>query len=205
MMIKIRPTLAGAVLALGMLTATFTGPAAAAPDAGPTGLRPAATTHCVSPSVPAGSTQTSEVAATCFGSFAEAISYATDGTVRLPAGATMVTQQQLDAGRASLLGYGQPALTSVVLGISYKSTGWTGDTWTHTGSYGCDTDPDVDWYNAGPLSGPGGNWDNAIGSALAYSNCTGRYWANANFWGANIDTGWSGGVMNNASSSIQWY
>ena len=98
-----------------------------------------------------------------------------------------------------------PSLTSVVLGVSYKDTGWAGDTWIHTGSYGCDTDPDVDWQNAGPLSGPGGGWDNAIGSALAYSYCTGRYWANSGFWGANIDTGWSSGVMNNASSSIQWY
>jgi len=200
MKIDVRRLTVGAAVAAGLLTAVVATPATAAPN-----LRPAATTHCVSASVPAGSAVTGTPAARCFGSFAEAISFATSGTVRLPAGSTMVTQQQLDAGRASALGYGQPAIASVVLGVSYKDTGWSGDSWIHTGSYGCDTNADVDWQNTGPLVGPGGGWDNEIGSALAYSDCTGRYWAMSGFAGANIDTGWSGGVMNNAASSIQWY
>lgn len=219
-MITVRHTLTGAALAAGLLTAVLASPAAAAApvsfaspapasSAGPAGsnLRPAATTHCVSAAVPAGSTVAAETTARCFSTFTDAISHATNGTVRLPAGSTRVTQQQLDAGRASVMNYQQPAipLVSVVLGVSYEDTGWTGNTWIHTGSYGCDTDPGVDWQNAGPLVGPGGGWDNNIGSALAYSNCTGTYWALANWAGARIDTGWSGGVMNNAASSIQWY
>jgi hypothetical protein len=199
MRIRRNTLLGGVVVAAALLTTTFAGPAAAAPRPGAGGAM-----HCVSASVPAGSTA-KPAPPVCFGTFAAAISHATGGTVRLPAGATRVTQQQLDAGRVGLLDYQQPALVSVVLGVSYEDTGWTGSTWIHTGSYGCDTDPDVDWQNAGPLVGPGGGWDNEIGSASAYSNCTGRYWANSGFWGANIDTGWSGGVMNDASSSIQWY
>jgi hypothetical protein len=188
--------LAGTVLAAGLLTAGLAGPAAAAPS----DFRVAGTTHCVSAMVPAGSTAT-PAPERCFSTFRSAILFATGGTVRLPAGATTVTQQQLDAGRASALDYEQPMLTSVVLGISYLDTGWTGTTRVHTGSYGCDTDPDVDWQNAA-LSGI---WNDSIGSASAFSDCTGTYWALANFLGANIDTGWSSGVMNNAASSIQWY
>lgn len=191
--------LAGTALAAGLLAAGMAGSATAAPT-----LRPVTASHCVEASVPAGSTLT-PAPARCFTNFTAAISFATDGVVRLPAGSTRVSQQQLDAGLAQRDGYQQPALASVVLGVSYKDTGWTGDTWIHTGSYGCDTDPDVDWLNYGPLSGPGGTWDNAIGSALAYSDCTGRYFAGASHTGAMIDTGWSGGVMNNAATSIWWY
>jgi hypothetical protein len=195
---------AGIVLAAGLLAGGLAAPAGgmaapAAQGAEPASLRLAGgETHCVSAAVPAGSAAMGGPV-TCFGSFAEAISFATHGAVRLPAGAHTVTQQQLDAGRAQ---FEQPnsTTTSVVLGISYWDTGWTGSSWTHTGSYGCDTDPDVDWQNPGPLGG----WDDKIGSARAYSNCTGTYWANSNFWGANIGTDWSGGVMNNATSSIQW-
>jgi hypothetical protein len=190
---------AGVVLAAGLLAGGLAAPAAQ--GAAPADLRLAGGgTHCVSASVPAGSAAAGGPAA-CFGSFAEAISFATSGAVRLPAGASTVSQQQLDAGRAQLMEMQPSATVSVVLGVSYWDTGWTGSSWTHTGSSGCDTDPDVDWQNAGPLGG----WDDRIGSARAYSNCTGTYWANSNFWGANIDTGWSGGVMNNATSSIQWY
>ena len=41
----------------------------------------------------------------------------------------------------------------------------------HTGSHGCDTDPDVDWQNAGPWS----SWVNEIGSGSGFSRCTGSY------------------------------
>jgi hypothetical protein len=206
MIINRRAALAGSVLAAGMLAAALAGPAAAQ-GVDPAKLRPAGSgTHCVSASVPAGSTAAAP-APTCFGSFADAISFATAGAVRLPAGANTVTQQQLDAGRARLL-IEQPALMpSVVLGISYKDTGWTGDSWVHTGTSGCDTDAGYEWQNVGPLVGPGGGWDNAISSASGYSDCTGRYWANSGSppWGANIDTNWSSGVMSNAASAIQWY
>lgn len=197
---RIRSTalLAGVALAGGLLTAGLATPAAAGE------LRLAGTTHCVSAAVPVG-TQAAETAPRCFTTFAAAIAYATDGAVRLPAGSTRVTQAQLDAGRmASVNDYLQPALTSVVLGISYKDTGWSGDSWVHTGSYGCDTNADVDWQNAGPLVGPGGGWDNAIGSGIAYGDCQPEYFAGSGFTGASIDSDWSGGVMNNAASSIQW-
>ena len=205
MIINRRVLGAGIVLAAGLLAGGLATPAALGATPATQGAAPASPrlaggeTHCVSAAVPAGSTAVGGPA-TCFGSFPEAISFATHGAVRLPAGAHTVTQQQLDAGRAQLF-FEQPNVaTSVVLGISYWNTGWTGSTWTHTGSYGCDTDPDVDWQNPGPLGG----WDNEIGSARAYSNCTGTYWANTNYWGASINTDWSGGVMNNATSSIQW-
>jgi hypothetical protein len=201
-----RSAIAGVALAAGLLAAGVTASGAVSATAlSPTALSPAATTHCVSAAVPAGSTSTAVPQARCFRTFADAVSYATDGAVRLPAGATRVTQAQLDAGRAQVQ-FQQPGIAnSVVLGASYKDTGWTGSTWLHTGSYGCDTDPDVDWQNNGdPLSGPDGTWDNAIGSAEAFSDCHGTYWALPNFAGANIGTRWSGGVMNNAASSIQW-
>src|ERR671916_815743 len=101
MRINVRRVAAGAAVAAGLLAAVVAVPGTAAPN-----LRPAATTHCVSAAVPAGSsaevTQAAAEAARCFRTFADAISHATNGTVRLPAGATRVTQQQLDAGRAGI-------------------------------------------------------------------------------------------------------
>jgi hypothetical protein len=202
-MFKRHITLAGAVLA-GLLTTVAIAPAAHGVEA--SDLRPAGGTHCVSQLVPVGSTA-KVPAPRCFGSFAEMISFATGGAVRLPADATRVTQAQLDVVRP-MEGTVQPpfvAPANVVVGISYKDTGFSGDSWAHQATAGCDNDAGYEWQNATPFVGPDGTWNNAISSAEGFSDCTGRYWEFSNHTGANVDTDWSGGAMNNATSSIKWY
>ena len=56
----------------------------------------------------------------CFATFPEAISYASDGAIRLPAGTTRLTQQDVDSAAARTAADG-PTVAAVVIGISYDN------------------------------------------------------------------------------------
>ena len=140
----------------------------------------------------AGTPTKAQGAPTCFATFAEAISFATHGAVKLPAGARTVTASQLQAA----------ALASSVLGISYWDTGYSGSTYTHTGATGCDTNSDVDYYFQFPTS-----WNDKAGSAKEFGLCDGTYWENGYGTyggGARVETNWSGGAMNDHATFIDW-
>jgi hypothetical protein len=189
--------------ALGLAAA----PASAAPASGGTisPTRTAATPHCVVEPIAVGSTRT-PAAPACFATFAESIAYATKGAVLLPKGATRVTQQQLDAGyakqRAAARAAGVTPQVTVIIGISYHNTGFTGPSNTHPTSSDCDTNPDVDFF----LNTLPAGLDNLWSSAQAFGQCQGTYY-DLTFrpaGGARVSTNWTGGAMDNRTSSIDW-
>jgi hypothetical protein len=159
------------------------------------------TTHCVQQAVPANS---NEVAAppTCFTTFTEAISHATGGAVNLPTKATNLTQAQLDTGysQARLAGT-RASLAQVIIGISWQDTGYSGASVTHTADSACGTTIGWDWT----IKNVGSGWNDKFGSAKSYSGCVGEYYEHADLTGAMIMTNWSGGAMNNRTTSIGWW
>src|SRR5687767_11422705 len=76
----------------------------------------AGNTHCVSDVRVAGSAKAGP-APVCFATFPEAIEYASDGAIRLPAGATTLTPHDVDRAAARTTAGGRTAAT-VVIGIS---------------------------------------------------------------------------------------
>jgi hypothetical protein len=173
------------------LPAVMAGPATSA-QAAPN------TRHCVQQAVPANSKHQA-APPTCYATFAEAIAQATGGAVRLPANVTMVTQEQLDAGYQARQANGQVALAAatIIIGISYQNTSWSGGSVTHTASANCDR---TTWK----IANVGSGWNDQFGSAKHYSGCTGNYYEHASFGGAWVQTWWSGGAMNDRTTSIRW-
>jgi hypothetical protein len=164
-----------------LLAAIFSasGPAQAAPPA----------LHCVAE---AGTPTTAPGVPTCFATFPEAISFATKGAVKLPAGATSLTASQLTTA----------ALASTVLGVSYWNTGYGGSSYTHLGGSGCDTNSDVDFYFQFPAA-----WNDKAGSGREYGLCDATYWDNGHGTygsGAQVAADWSGGAMNDHATFIEW-
>jgi hypothetical protein len=154
--------------------------------------------HCVSEALPAGSKE-DPLSPVCFGTFAEAIAHATAGVVQLPGDATEVTQEELDASYAQAAA-GDIRLAAVVIGISYWDDNYHDGSWTHTASAGCDNDSDFEYW----IINVGSSWNDEISSARGFSLCQGIYYENANFGGAQIGTDWSGGAMNDKTTSIRW-
>lgn len=152
--------------------------------------------HCVVHAVPADSVAASRpVTPTCFASFAEAISFATDGAVNLEASATMVSQAQLDAGRA------RSPMASTVIGIEYEDTNFGGDDWIVAVASGCADGGTERWTSV--LTGT--SWDNEISSARTYAGCKSRHHENSNFTGGSYLCGCSQmSVMSDETSSIRW-
>ncbi|MEJ3742654.1 hypothetical protein WEI85_05090 [Actinomycetes bacterium KLBMP 9797] len=189
---------------LGLAVVAVAVPASAAPaTAHISSVRTAATPHCVVQATPAGSVRT-PAAAACFATFAESVAHATSGAVRLPANATQVTQQQLDAGyakaRAAAPASGGIGIMAVVIGISYFNTGFSGSSSVHQAATDCDTNADVDWL-INQLTN-----DNVFSSAQAFGQCQGIYYdlPNRPAGGARVNTNWSGGAMDNRASSVEW-
>jgi hypothetical protein len=153
------------------------GPAQAAP----------AGQHCVAE---AGTPTKAPGAPTCFATFPEAIAFATKGAVKLPAG----------AGPSQLTT--TAALATTVLGVSYWNTGYSGSSYTHTGSSGCDTSGDVDFYFQFPTA-----WNDKAGSGREYGLCDATYWDDGHGTygsGASVAADWSGGAMNDHATFIDW-
>jgi hypothetical protein len=158
--------------------------------------------HCVA----ATTSSPNEISAApvCFSTFAGAIAHATGGSVRLPAGATTVTEQELRTGYAKLAATDDIGIAAYVVGISYRNSGYQGSTFTHTASRECDNDVEREFYYRLPS-----DWNNQISSAKGYALCTGTYFDGVNAAGtqgsgAKVDTNWSGGAMNDHAAFIQW-
>lgn len=182
---------AAALTVTVVLTTPATATAAAHDEAQQQGDR-----HCVAHAVPADKVDLAQPAPpTCFASFAAAIRFATDGTVRLPASATMVTQAQLDAGRAT------DRMASTVIGIEYEDTNFGGDDWIVSVASGCTDGGTERWTSV--LTGT--SWDNRISSARTYAGCKSRHYENSNFTGSQYLCGCSQmSVMSDRTSAILW-
>ena len=207
-LIAVAVGLAVAATTVGALAA----PAAAAADTSlpvgtfaVSGTRTATTPHCVDEAIAVGSTKAPAPRA-CFATFAESIAYATGGAVALAKDATTVTQQQLDAGyaarRSTMARAGVTPPVTVIIGISYQNTGFTGATTTHPTSSDCDTNADVDFF----INQVTAANNNTYGSAQAFGQCQGTYYdlPNRPAGSARVNTPWSGGAMDNRTSSQEW-
>jgi hypothetical protein len=145
----------------------------------------------------------------CFETFAEAISFATKGTVRLATDATPEVLDQLDAEQqASLNTY---LIAVEYLGL-YHDAYW--GSFTAYASVNCDQGYTLSISN---LQGyyASNNWtlNDSIGSARTFPGCLhGYHYDYPNFGGAVIDCpsdpAWncyySMGAMNDRTSSIRW-
>lgn len=169
--------------------------AAAAPSDGATNH--SSSRHCVVHAI-AADAQSSEAATrpACFGSFADAIRFATDGTVRLPSNASHVTQADLDAGRAV------SRTASTVIGIEYEDINFGGTEWIIAQANGCNDGGAEVWLRS-DLTGTAMN--NEISSARTYAGCKSRHFDLANFGGSSYLCGCSQmGTMNDRTTSIRW-
>jgi hypothetical protein len=159
--------------------------------------------HCTS-TVSPDSTQVEDFQ--CFGTFAEAISMATNGRVSLVESVEPqdVTQGMLDEGVQQGMGDAS-ALQATVIGIEYRDTRFGGSSWTVTGTpAGCS-----DGTTYGLTSLPAG-WDDVISSARVYGGCS----VAIHFQNRNYNQGTNGsrvdctcntmGIMNDRTSSINW-
>ncbi len=145
---------------------------------------------------PAGSVAARAVGPVCFTSFAAAISFATDGTVRVRSTATGVTQAQLDAGRRS------GRVASTVIGIEYEDSAFGGTEWIITQTDGCNDGGSEVWLRA-DLTGTAMN--NVISSARTYGGCKARHFDLANFGGSSYLCGCSQmSTMSDKTTSIRW-
>lgn len=147
--------------------------------------------------------------AVCFGTFPQAIAHATNGAVRLLAGAKTVTQQQLDAG-AAVSGFGTNGAT--VIAVIHQDTGFGGHSFTFVKDHGCDGDWGTVEFEEGNLryftDNTGFTWGDEISSAQEFSGCHGIYyehsWFNTRKSGRIVEGVWSGGKMSDEASSIRW-
>jgi len=158
---------------------------------------PTRTSHCVVRAEPAKPSAAAQpVAPRCFTTFAAAIDFATDGTVRLSPSAVEVSQAQLDAGRA------HDRLTSTVIGIEYEDSGFGGRQWIISQASGCDDGGAEVWVRS-DLTGTAMN--NLISSARTYAGCKSRHFENASFGGSSYLCGCSQmGSMSDKTTSIRW-
>jgi hypothetical protein len=141
----------------------------------------------------------------CFGSFRDALGYATDGRVTdasanpKAALADKGVVAQLNA-RSAVAG----ARASYVIGVIYDGAGMTWSSHTFVTNRGCtDTYNDVDWE----LAYVGDSWNDDIGSVRGYSNCAMKLYEHANFGG--VATPWYTwaphlGALQEEASSIRW-
>jgi hypothetical protein len=154
--------------------------------------------HCVSEALPAGSKK-EPASPVCFGSFPEAIAYATDGWLQLSAEETTITQEQLDAAYSEAAA-NDVIIQATVIGISHEHKTFRGLSFIHTGGTGCDTDVGFEWE----VSNIGSTWNDRISAAVGFDGCQGVYYEHANFDGASVETIWDGGAMSDETTSIRW-
>lgn len=181
---------AAIVAALGLLTLVYAAPVA--------GASPASNAQsCVNrlELVAAGSPEAKVVSSICFTSFARAWGYVTHGRVALPSDlrAENVTQAMVDAAASP---------TSVVLGIDWDGSSYTGANVVWEASNTCTT------TQSWTVTYVGNTWNDRISSAKSYGGChTFNHFEDGGFGGAvqqckpNCSTM---GVMNNQTSSLSW-
>jgi hypothetical protein len=149
--------------------------------------------YCVAQAVPAGSSRIP--IATCYATFAQAISAATKGRVRLPASAKpgSVTPDQLNAGA-------QAPIATFVLSIDYVNANFGGSDllWTQTSKCG--------GFLASEMPT---NWNDTVSSVSASSGCATTLFWNNNFGSPTFPIARNGsaaslGVFNDQTSSQSW-
>jgi len=149
-----------------------------------------AESHCVATAEP--NRMDSPVDVRCFQSFAEAISAATGGTVKVRQGQRALSE----AGLAPT-----PLATSTVVGIEYKDANFGGSSLTLStpGIFQCAGGAYVNWNSM-----PSG-WDNTIGSARSYAGCKSGHFEYVNNGGSVRICGCATmGAMNDKTSSIRF-
>jgi len=128
----------------------------------------------------------------CFQSFAEAISAATGGTVKVRQGQRALSEAELAP---------TPLATSTVVGIEYKDANFGGSSLTLStpGIFQCAGGAYVNWNSM-----PSG-WDNTIGSARSYAGCKSGHFEYVNNGGSVRICGCATmGAMNDKTSSIRF-
>ena len=161
--------------------------------------------HCAAglAAAPSGAEKAATASApVCFDSFAEAISFATDGRVSLPAQADRVDEKQLlDSGAAST----QAAqVARPLLGVEYQNSSYGGGSLVLYGSSGTGC-YSGEWYGFPSMASLG--FDNRISSAKMYSNCLGKHHDGTSYTGSYTycETNCSSlGSMNDKTSSIKF-
>lgn len=161
-----------------------------------------ATPHCVArmnsrgpeSADPPSAIQAEPAPMTCFGTFAEATSFATGGSVKLPADARpeSLTDEQLSP----------PSLTATyVLGVVYADSGFRGGSLSFTDTSTC---------ASGSKSRPHmpSEWNDKVSSARAFAGCNHFYlYQHSSYDGARIDCGtecrYVGDAMNDRTSSVK--
>lgn len=192
---SLKTVMLGAAMTTTMVL-TSLAPAAVAGEAGQAPA-PSAGRACVMRAVAAGTSEVARaVAPVCFESFAAAISFATDGTVRLPSTATDLTQADLDAGRRT------GRVASTVIGMEYENSDFGGTTWIISQANGC-TDGGAEVWLRADLTGDPMN--NVISSAKTFAGCKSRHFDLANFGGSSYLCGCSQmSTMSDKTTSIRW-
>ncbi|MET9019515.1 hypothetical protein ABZV93_06005 [Actinopolymorpha sp. NPDC004070] len=139
----------------------------------------------------------------CFGSFAESVSYATAGRVRLAPDARSVSTRQLQA--AGVVSTPAALASQPLVGIEYEDSNYGGDSLVLYGSSGSGCYSGT-WYGFPSMSSLG--FDNRISSARTYSNCLGRHHDGTSYTGSYryCDGSCSTfGTMNDRTSSIKFF
>ncbi|HEY7145209.1 MAG TPA: hypothetical protein VH637_13270 [Streptosporangiaceae bacterium] len=155
---------------------------------------PAGAAHraCLAQATPAGHRAPAVI--TCYATFAQSISAATGGRVRLPADTApgSVSPDQIDAGAA-------PDAT-VVIAIDFQNVNFSGASLTWTEAAKCGS------FQAASM--PAG-WNDVISSVEAFSGCATTLYQNNNFGGATFSVAKNGaaaslGSFNDKASSQKW-
>lgn len=154
----------------------------------------------------------------CYGTFAEALSVATNGRVQVSSDFRPddLTQDILDKdlpGTSTQADGGNTSASplSVVIGVEYWDANFAGSSWIVDTAYaaGC-----TDGTTFGFPTFPSGHttWDNNISSARGYTGCIGIHYENINYVGptqAVCGQNWTDcanmGSMNDKTSSINWH
>lgn len=140
---------------------------------------------------------------TCFDTFAEAVSFATDGRVSLPVEATRVSEKQLLS--AGVISTAQAPVARPLVGIEYQHTNFGGASLTLYGASGTGCYSGT-WYGFPNMASLG--FDNTISSGRTYSNCIGKHHDGTNYTGTYTycETSCATlGSMNDRTSSIKFF
>jgi len=121
----------------------------------------------------------------CYATFAEAIAAASGGRLQLDPSTPVraLTQQEIDTANNA-----DGPLTSVIIGIDYTGSNFTGTQLTWTESSGCGS------YSASSM--PTG-WNDVIKSVQTFSGCATTLYQNTNFGGSTSTT-----AVNSSSSDL---
>jgi hypothetical protein len=154
--------------------------------------------HCVAQAPTDGAAPTMR----CYRTFAAAIAAASNGRIQLDPNtpAELLPPAAVAANTHAARADGVSPLTTVIIGIDYTSTGYSGSSFTWYQSANCGN-----YYTSSMPSG----WNDVIESAANYSGCGTTLYHDINFGGSTTSIGVDGsastlGSFNNQASSQRW-